>query len=601
MAPPLLSLRDVAIRFGERPLFEALDLTLARGERLALVGRNGSGKSTLLKLAAGLLEPDAGERHLQQGCRSAYLSQAPDAEGFATVSDYVAGGGAAVHLAEKWLDAFGLDGGIAPSALSGGEMRRAQLARALAPEPDLLLLDEPTNHLDLAAIERLEDVLAAFGGGLILVSHDRALLTRIATGVLWLDRGRIRRKEGGFAGFEAWSETLMRQEAEARHKLNRLIAEETRWSHEGITARRRRNQGRLRRLAELRRQRAQAVAPTGEAKLEARSGRLSGRLVIEAEDIAKSYGGRAVIRPVSLRVLRGDRIAIVGPNGAGKTTLLRMLIGELEPDAGTVRLGTNLDRVYLDQQRATLDPEKSLWETLAERGGDQILVQGRPRHVVAYLRDFLFAESQARSPVSSLSGGERNRLLLARALAQPANLLVLDEPTNDLDLETLDLLQEMLAEFDGTVLLVSHDRDFIDRVATATVAIELGGRAREYPGGYSDYLRQRPRPAPTTEAKYEAPRQANPPSPSAARLGYKQRRALEELPKRMQALQSEIAELERALADPGLFARDPEGFRGRAGRLAAGRQELSQAEEDWLELEMLREAIEGRAPSERGR
>jgi len=599
MAPPLLSLRDVAIRVDTRPLFEDLELTLAKGERLALVGRNGVGKSTLLKIAAGLVEPDAGTRDVRQGCRASYLAQTADLGDFATVGAYVAaaledGDGADDHRVQKWLTTLRLEPDRRPPTLSGGEARRAQIARALVSEPELLLLDEPTNHLDLPTIEWLEEMLRDVTGAIMLVSHDRALLSRVATAVLWLDRGIVRRLDGGYAGFESWANEILEREATAQHKLDRLIQAETRWSHEGISARRRRNQGRLQRLHELRRARAAQIARAGRAKLEATSAGLSGRLVIEAEAISKAFDGKVVIDWFSTRIMRGDRVAIVGPNGAGKTTLLKMLVGELTPDRGRVRLGSGLQLAYLDQQRAALDPAKSLWETLAERGGDQVMVQGRPRHVVAYLRDCLFAENQARSPVGSLSGGERNRLLLAKALALPSNLLVLDEPTNDLDIETLDLLQELLAEYAGTVLLVSHDRDFIDRVATSTIVLGPGGRAVEYPGGYSDYLRQRPPPLPLPAVRSIKPEAPMPPAPAGRRLGYKERRILEELPKRIGALQRTVADLEGKLADPALFGRDPEAFQLQANRLMAARRELAEAEETWLELELLRESVEGR-------
>jgi ATP-binding cassette subfamily F protein uup len=591
-------LRDLGLGFGGRPLFEGLELALSKGDRVALVGRNGAGKSTLLKLAAGTVEPDRGERWLQPGARVVYLAQTPDAAGFASIADYVAQGleeghGPEDHRVEKWLEAVRLDGAREPETLSGGELRRAAIARALAAEPDLLLLDEPTNHLDLPAIEWLEATLEAFAGGIMLVSHDRALLGRLSRTTFWLDRGRLLRLDKGFGHFEAWSEATLAREALERHKRDRLIAQETVWSHEGITARRKRNQGRLRRLQALRRERSGEIGPAGRAKLAAAAAPRSGRLVIEAEAISKCFAERQIVTAFSTRIMRGDRVAIIGPNGAGKTTLLRLLIGELVPDQGSIRLGSILERAYFDQERAELDAKATLWETLAERGGDQIMVGGRPRHVVSYLRDFLFEERQARSPVSSLSGGERNRLLLAKILARPANLLVLDEPTNDLDIETLDLLQEMLAEFDGTVLLVSHDRDFIDRVATSTIAVEGDGRVEEYVGGYSDYLSQRGA-APDPNASAGRPtRKARERRPATTtRLGYKESRALEQLPARMAALEAEITTLEASLAEPGLYARDAAAFDAKAARLAQVRAEMAEAEDDWLELEVLRETIE---------
>jgi ATP-binding cassette subfamily F protein uup len=591
MAAPLLALRAVAVTFGGRPTFEALDLALAKGDRLALVGRNGSGKSTLLKTIAGLIEPDAGERFIQPGARIAYLPQEPSLAGFASALDYVAADCAPPHEAERLLDALKLDGGRDPTALSGGEARRVALARSLAGAPDALLLDEPTNHLDLPTIEWLEEELAGSSAGLIVVSHDRAFLGRLTSATLWLERGRLLRREVGFRGFEAWQEEVLAQEEAEAHRLDRRIAQETEWLRRGVTARRRRNQGRLRRLHDLRKVRSERIARAGVAKLAAESGPLSGQLVGEAEGIGKRYGERLVLGGFSTRILRGDRIGLIGPNGAGKTTLLRMLAGELPPDEGRLRLGTNLAIVHLDQQRSALDPERTLWDTLTDGSGDQVMVRGRPRHVVSYLRDFLFEERQARSPVSSLSGGERNRLLLAKALARPANLLILDEPTNDLDLETLDLLQEMLDEFEGTILLSSHDRDFLDRVVTSVIALEGDGRAQEYAGGYSDYLRQRG-PRPVAQAARAKPRMATTtPQRRSARLSYKEQRALDELPGRIARLEKEIAEIGRTLADPQLYARDPARFAAAAARLEQGRSELAQAEEEWLAAELKREEL----------
>ena len=600
MAAPLLSLKGVSLGFGGRPLFDKADLAVGRGERIALVGRNGSGKSTLLKLLAGQIEPDSGERLTQQGVRVAYLPQEPDLTGYSTVLDYAAGGlpegeEHAIHMADALLHSLSMDGARSTEGLSGGEARRAALARALSGEPDVLLLDEPTNHLDLPAIEWLEDRLAGGRFGLVVISHDRAFLQRITNCTLWLDRGRLLRSDKGFAHFEAWSEEILEREATEGAKLDKLIAQETTWSHQGITARRKRNQGRLRRLQELRAKRARQIARTGSVRMEAAEAAGTGKLVIEASDIAKAYDGNQVIKGFSTRIMRGDRVGIIGPNGAGKTTLLRMLIGGLQPDSGALRLGTNIEMVYLDQTREVLKPGETPWSMLCPGGGDQVMVGDRPRHVVSYMRDFLFADNQARSPVQSLSGGERNRLLLARALARPSNLLVLDEPTNDLDMDTLDLLQELLADYEGTILLVSHDRDFLDRAVTSTIAVGGGGSAMEYPGGYSDYLRQRPgssAPAagarPGKSARGEKPRR-----PAERRkLGYKQQRALEQLPRRIEALEKEIAELEEKLADPALYARDPSGFDDTAAALTRAREDKAAAEEEWLELEMLREEQE---------
>jgi ATP-binding cassette subfamily F protein uup len=596
VAPPLLTLKSVTLGFGGRPLFAGVDLAIGAGERIALVGRNGSGKSTLLKLLAGDIEADSGERLTQQGVRVARLAQEPDLAGYETVLDYAAAG-ADRHRAEALLQGLGVDGAKPTASLSGGEVRRAALARALAGDPDVLLLDEPTNHLDLPAIEWLEARLAAGRFALATVSHDRAFLARVTNTTLWLDRGRLLRLDKGFAEFDTWSEAILEREATEAAKLDKRIAEETKWSHQGITARRKRNQGRLRRLKDLRAERARRPKAAGSVRMVAAGAAPAGKRVIEAEQIAKAFDGNRVIAGFSTRILRGDRVGIIGPNGAGKTTLLRMLIGDLAPDSGRLRPGTNIEMVYLDQTREALAPGETPWSILCPRGGDQVMVGTRPRHVVSYLRDFLFADTQARSPVESLSGGERNRLLLARALARPSNLLVLDEPTNDLDMDTLDLLQELLADYAGTVLLVSHDRDFLDRVVTSTIALEGDGAAVEYPGGYSDYLRQRPGPAP--EKSTPRPKQKDRKPPAAprsgkprVRLGFKQQRALERLPGEMAALEGRIAELEAALADAGLYARDRAAFDRATADLAAAREAHATAEEEWLELELLREDLE---------
>ncbi|MDF2766167.1 MAG: elongation factor 3 [Rhodospirillales bacterium] len=594
---PLVALAGARISFGGPPLIDGADIALARGDRACLVGRNGAGKSTLLKALAGEVELDGGARFLQPGARIAYLPQEPRPAAGATVGQHVAAGlreDGSEHRVAALLDRLWLDAARPVAGLSGGEARRADLARALVGEPDILLLDEPTNHLDLPTILWLEEELASLSAGILTISHDRAFLARMTRRTFWLDRGRVLMLDRGFPGFEAWAADLAEQEEAAAHRLDKRIEAETRWYNRGITARRKRNEGRRRALDALRRQRRERIKAQGRAKLAAAAAEPGGRLVIEATAISKSFaapqGARPILRDFSTRILRGDRVGIIGSNGAGKTTLLKILTGQMQPDSGTVRLGTNLEMLFFDQQRESLDPEASLWKTLAP-SGDSVMVKGAPRHVVAYLRDFLFEERQALQPVKSLSGGERSRLLLARLFARPSNLLVMDEPTNDLDLDTLDLLEEVLADYPGTLLLVSHDRDFLDRLVTSVIALEGDGRAAEYPGGYSDYLAQRP--APREPQPRKAPSRPEPVARGARkeRLSFKEQRELEELPARLNALAAEIADLERRLAERDFYGRDPEGFAAATVRLAAASAERSAAEERWLELEEKRERL----------
>jgi ABC transport system ATP-binding/permease protein len=606
-APPLLTLQDIALTFGGTPLIERAELAIAPGERACLVGRNGSGKSTLMRIAAGLVEPDRGKRFVQPGTTIRYLAQEPDFSGFPTTLAFVESGlapGDSDHRARYLLESLGLTGAEDPQKLSGGEGRRAALAQALAPEPDVLLLDEPTNHLDLPAIEWLEEELRGSRAALVLISHDRRFLSALSRATVWLDRGVTRRIDQGFSGFEAWRDAFFEEEERDRHKLDRKIAAEEDWLRYGVTARRKRNVRRLGNLHALRQARREARRPVGSVSMQASEAEGSGTLVIEAKDIAKAYGARSIVERLSLRVARGDRLGIVGANGAGKTTLLNLLMGQVAPDSGAVRLGTNLQPVILDQTRAALEPTQTVSDVLTGGRGDSITVNGQSRHVVGYLKDFLFAPEQARTPVSVLSGGERNRLLLARALAQPSNLLVLDEPTNDLDLETLDLLQEMLDDYAGTLLLVSHDRDFLDRVAGSVLVSEGEGRWVEYAGGYSDMIVQRgvgvqARAAGARKEKAEKaePRErAAPPAvkPVAKpKLGFKDQHELKTLPERMRKLEAAIAQLREILADPGLYARDPARFDKASTMLAQAETELAQAEDRWLELEMLREAAGG--------
>ncbi len=603
MAPPILVLQGAGLTLGGKPLIESADLSVERGDRLCLVGRNGSGKSTLLKIAASQIEADHGLRFLQPDATVRYLPQEPDIAGHADVHDYVASGlapGDDDYRARYLLDQLGLTGLEKPENLSGGESRRAALARALAPEPDILLLDEPTNHLDLPAIEWLESELQSLRSALVLISHDRRFLQNLSRVTIWLDRGVTRRLDRGFGEFEAWRDAQLEQEERDAQKLDRKIVAEEHWVRYGVTARRKRNVRRMAGLTELRAQRREAKKSVGEVKISVAEGKVSGRLVVEAENVAKSYGDREIVKNLSLRILRGDRLALVGPNGAGKTTLINLLTGELPPDAGNVRLGTNLQMATLDQRRAALDPNATLADTLTGGGSDWVEINGERKHVIGYMKDFLFPPEQARTPTGKLSGGERARLLLARALSLPSNFLVLDEPTNDLDLETLDLLQEMLADYPGTILLVSHDRDFLDRVAGSVLVSEGEARWIEYAGGYTDMLSQRGFGlSPTAKAKpaekkpsAEAPPAA--PRPEAKRrLSFKERHALENLPATIAKLRATAAKLHEILDDHELYARDPKRFNDATALLARTDAELASAEDQWLELEILREEIGG--------
>jgi ATP-binding cassette subfamily F protein uup len=603
MAPPLLNLRGAHLRLGSQTLFADLDVAIERDDRICLVGRNGVGKSTLLKAIAGSVDIDRGERFLQPRTRIAYLPQEPELPEGVSAREAVLDGLPASeadhgndYLADAVLARFEIAPDLIVNTVSGGEARRIALARAMVGEPEILLLDEPTNHLDINGIEKLESDLKAFRGAIVMISHDRQFLVNLSKTTWWLDRGQVRVLDKGFASFDAWSEEVLANEEAEQHRLDKAIEAETEWLHFGVTARRKRNQGRLRRLHAMRKDRAERLRPEGQVKLEAQEAGKSGRLVIEATSLSKSFGDRPLISDFSTRIMRGDRIGIIGPNGAGKTTLIRLLIGDLPPDQGDVRLGTNLEIATIDQRRDSLDPTKTPWETLCPDGGDQVEVQGRFRHVVGYLRDFLFRPEQLRTPLGALSGGEQNRLLLARALARPANLLVMDEPTNDLDMDTLDLLQEMLTDFSGTLLLVSHDRDFLDRLVTGTIVLEGDGRAMEYAGGYSDYLQQRSlEMKDVTEAEKQ---EASAPQPAKAKsdhreAGRRQRQAERDrakLEKKIDRLQAEKATLETELADPNLYAVDPEGFQQKTGLLSNVQNELDQAEERWLELELQAEA-----------
>ena len=606
MAAPLLTLRDIHLTFGGTPLLEGADLTVEQGERLCLVGRNGCGKSTFLKIAAGMIEPDKGERVLQTGKSVAYLPQEPDLSAYDTTLDYVEAGMGPhdeVYRGQILLSDLGLTGLEDPKTLSGGEARRAALARALAPQPDILLLDEPTNHLDLPIIEWLEKELNAINAALVVISHDRKFLENVSQSTVWIYQGITHKLPKSFAHFEAWRDEKVEQLELDRHKLDRKIVRELHWLQRGVTGRRKRNMGRLRRLNDLRQERREQRSLGGSVKITTSETGQSGKRVVEAENLCKAYGDNTIVKNFSIKVMRGDRLGIVGANGAGKTTLLNMLIGKLEPDSGNIDMGTKIELTTLDQMRDALNPNWSLKDAMTGKSGDAVTVGGKQKHVMGYMQDFLFSPEQANTPVHALSGGERGRLMLARALTQPANVLVLDEPTNDLDLETLDLLQEMISDFDGTVILVSHDRDFLDRVVTSVIINEAdrggAGAWREYPGGYSDMIAQRGegiqgRETPKVEDKPKPKKKSAPKaSGEKLKLSYKEKYALETLPDKMEELQADIDKLQAKMDDPDLYQKDPETFSKAAKLLEEKSIELRDAEEQWLTLEVLREEIEG--------
>ncbi|MEM8749913.1 MAG: ATP-binding cassette domain-containing protein [Pseudomonadota bacterium] len=611
MAPPLLTLRDIHLTFGSTPLLTGADMAIGERERLCLVGRNGSGKSTLLKIAAGEVEADSGERFFQPGTTLRYLSQEPDLTVFPTVRDYVLAGLKEAddpYRAEFCMESLGIDGALSTANLSGGEARRAALARVLAPEPDILLLDEPTNHLDLPAIEWLEGELASLRSAIVLISHDRRFLEALSRSTLWVDRGKTRLLNKNFSAFEDWRDTLLEQEELDAHKLDRKIVREEHWVTHGVSGRRKRNMKRLGDLGALRQQRAERLKPTGGVTMTVAAGEASGKLVAKVEKISKAYGDRVLVSDFSTRIARGDRLGLVGPNGVGKTTLVRMLTGELAPDSGTVKLGANVDMLLIDQKRVALDPAKSVKDTLTGGGSDVVAIGDERKHVMAYMKDFLFLPEQAGTAVEKLSGGERGRLMLAMHLRHPSNLLVLDEPTNDLDLETLDLLQEMIANYDGTVIVVSHDRDFLDRVCTSVIA-PAGADAPvgtwiEYAGGYSDMVAQRgasaiaapssPRTKSAKPSDVPEPRKATKArAEGASKMSFKDKHALETLPAEMEKLQADIAKVNKALAEPNLFETNPKRFDQLVKLLSKTQDALSGAEERWLELEMMREELEG--------
>jgi ATP-binding cassette subfamily F protein uup len=601
MAAPLLQLKDIALTFGGTPLLTSAELSVATGERVCLVGRNGSGKSTLLRIAAGAVDPDSGSVFAQPGASLRYLAQEPDFGDAPSVLAYVEAGlgpNDGDYQARQMLDALGLSGDEDPSHLSGGEARRAALARVLAPNPDILLLDEPTNHLDLTTIEWLEHELEGRRAAIVMISHDRRFLSNMSRSTVWLDRGRTKRVERGFADFEDWRDQVLAEEERDQHKLDRKIVAEEHWLRYGVTARRKRNVKRLATLQTLRETRRTHRGPAGNATIAASEAAPSGAQVIEAKGIGKNYESRTIVENFSTRVLRGDRIGIVGPNGSGKTTLVGMLTGALEPDTGTVKLSATLAMATLDQHRDSLSPKTTVADALTGGGSETVEVGGERRHVIGYMKDFLFAPEQARTPLEKLSGGERGRLMLAQTLAKPSNLLVLDEPTNDLDLETLDVLESMIAEYAGTVLLISHDRDFLDRLVSSVIVPDGGGRWIEYAGGYTDMLAQRGEDLAREALKADVAKATKPvvePRPASTekkrRLNFNEKHALETLPKTIADLEAQARALQKRLDDPDLFTRDRAGFEQAMAKLGDVQTKLEDAEARWLELEILREEI----------
>ncbi len=596
MSPPLLTLREIALTFGSTPLLTAADLAVYDDSRICLVGRNGSGKSTLLKIAAGLVEPDGGERFVKPGTAWRYLPQNPDLTAFETSEAYVRDGlvgaddgGRIPYL----LDALGLTGREDPKVMSGGESRRAALARTLAPQPDILLLDEPTNHLDLPAIEWLEEELRRIQSAIVLISHDRRFLENLSRQTVWMDRGQTRLLDQGFGAFEDWRDETLEQEALEQHKLARQIHREQHWVVHGVSGRRKRNVRRLKELGQLRKQLKEHQSVQGSASVSVTGAQKSGKRVVEMKDVSKAFGEQPIVKDLSLRINRGERLGLVGPNGSGKTSLLKLIMGQLTPDEGTIELGQNLEPLVIDQKREALNPDWNLSEALTDGGGDTVIVGGNSIHVQRYMKDYLFLPEQARTPIHVLSGGERARLQLARGFRLPSNLLILDEPTNDLDLETLDLLQEIVADYDGTVIVVSHDRDFLDRTVTRTLAYEAPGQWQIYAGGYSDMVRQRGTGVKSKTSKAVKPKQksAEEPKPGGgAKLSYKHKFRLEQLPEEMTKLEAHIKTLERQMSDPEFYSRDPDRFSQVSQQLTDAQTQLDACEEEWLELEILREA-----------
>ncbi len=598
--PPIYAIKGAELSFGTNHLFSDVNLYINRGDKISLVGRNGSGKSTLLKVISGVIEPDNGEIFIQPGVKIAYMPQEPDFSSYKTLRDVVLSGlpdnGKGLeYKADMLIQQFSIAQDATPNQASGGERRKAALAKTLINEPDILLLDEPTNHLDINTIEILENIIKNFSGAVVVISHDRMFLNNISQTTFWLDRGILRRNNKGFAFFEEWQNQVIDQEIIEQKNLNKKLEEETEWLHKGVTARRRRNQGRLRRLQQLRQERKEQIKQIGNINLNVEEGDYRSKLVIEAKNISKAFGDKQIVKDFSTRIIKGNKIGIAGPNGAGKTTLIKLLTKRLEPDSGFVRIGKNLEEAYFDQNRLSLDPKKTLWQTLCDKG-DHILVRGQYRHVIAYLKDFLFRPDQAHCPVSALSGGEKNRLMLAKALAQPSNFLVLDEPTNDLDMDTLDLLQEVLSDYEGTMLIVSHDRDFLDRVVTSVIYMKGDGSVFENAGSYSEILQkiktQTPINTPDKKAQTQAKSTEDNRPKKQAKLSYNQQRLLEILPQKVEDLEQKISSIEQKLGDANLYTNNRGEFENLSKELASLKIEVEKAENQWLELQELKENLE---------
>lgn len=596
---PQISLKNIFLSFGEKQIFEGLNLLVQPRDRIALVGRNGSGKSTLLKVLQGLVIQDEGERILSKGLSVGYMEQDPNLSEFVTLKDYVCSGVLVsdYHEGEKVAQNLGVDLDMPVNVSSGGERRRAALTKLIAENHDVILLDEPTNHLDVEAIEWLEAELKGLSKSFIVISHDRKFLSNLTNDTIWVDRGQARRCSIGFGGFEAWRDKIWHEEDEKIHKLNRKIRSESRWAVEGISARRKRNQGRLRNLEKLRAERQSYISRTGLAKMKLESRTKSGQLVLKADKVSKSFGEKCIIRNFSIQIRKGDRIGIVGPNGIGKSTLLKILLGEVIPDLGTAKLGSNLIVAKFDQMREQLNLENSLWQNLtddptmkASGKAGQIMVRGKSKHVAGYLKEFLFSESQLRSPVKSLSGGEKARLLLAKLMARESNLLILDEPTNDLDLETLDLLQEVIAEYEGTVLLISHDRDFLNRTVDTSIILTGQGEFVKIAGSWEDYNNLKAKNETQNKGEYLDKKKnvSKPPKremPSKAEFSFVDKHRLDEIPNLIDRLEYEIKQLETFLSDSNLYLEHPNKFEKASAALIERQAEMKKLEDEWFKLE----------------